>query len=58
MTREAGAAYIRFSIEEVSDSAGVSSAIILDYDGDGRIVGMEVLGARAHLPSTRLSEAA
>jgi uncharacterized protein YuzE len=52
------AAYIRFSEEKVSESAEVSAGIVLDYDGDGRIVGMEVLDARAHLPPTLLSDAA
>lgn len=32
--------------------------IMLDYDKDGRIVGLEVLGARAHLPKDLLSQAA
>ena len=46
---EANAAYIRFSPEQVEESEEVSAGIVLDYDAEGRIVGMEVLDARAHL---------
>jgi len=55
---EANAAYIRFSSEPIEESEEVSSGIVLDYDAQGRIVGMEVLGAREHLPSSVLIEAA
>ncbi len=55
---DANAAYIRFSMEKVSESEEVSSGIVLDYDSEGRIVGMEVLNARAHLPPALLDEAA
>ncbi|PSJ62246.1 DUF2283 domain-containing protein [Pseudaminobacter soli (ex Li et al. 2025)] len=55
---EANAAYIRFSSEPVEESEEVSAGIILDYDVQGRIVGMEVLGAREHLPPTVLTKAA
>jgi uncharacterized protein YuzE len=55
---EANAAYIRFSAEEVHESAEVSQGIVLDYDADGRIVGMEVMQARANLPPAILDKAA
>ncbi|MGO4437849.1 DUF2283 domain-containing protein [Rhizobium sp. RAF56] len=55
---DSNAAYIRFSSEQVSESAEVSEGIVLDYDSEGRIVGMEVLDARAHLPPALLSQAA
>ncbi|WP_127751715.1 DUF2283 domain-containing protein [Devosia sp. 1566] len=48
---EANAAYIRFSPEGVQESEESSAGIVLDYDAQGRIVGMEVLDARAHLPA-------
>jgi uncharacterized protein YuzE len=54
----ANAAYIRFSAEPVQESEEVAAGIILDYDGDGHIVGMEVLDARQHLPPVMLTEAA
>lgn len=44
------AAYIRFSANEVFETSELSSGIILDYDKDGKIVGMEVLDARRNLP--------
>ena len=55
---EADAAYIRFSPEPVQESEEVSDGIVLDYDADGRIVGMEVLDARAHLSPELLDKAA
>lgn len=55
---EANAAYIRFSSEKVLESEEVSEGIILDYDTEGRIVGMEVLEARRNRPRTLLEQAA
>jgi uncharacterized protein YuzE len=55
---DADAAYIRFSPEAVQDSEEVSDGIVLDYDAEGRIVGMEVLDARAHLSPDLLTKAA
>jgi uncharacterized protein YuzE len=55
---EANAAYIRFSSEKVLESEEVSEGIILDYDTEGHIVGMEVLDARQNLPRTMLERAA
>jgi uncharacterized protein YuzE len=54
----ANAAYIRFSTEAVLESEEVAEGIVLDYDTDGRIVGMEVLDARQHLPPAVLIKAA
>ena len=56
--KEADAAYIRFSAEKVEESEEVSAGIVLDYDADGRIVGMEVLEARTHLSPSLLNKAA
>jgi uncharacterized protein YuzE len=55
---ESDAAYIRFSPEPVVESEEVSAGIVLDYDADGRIVGMEVADAKAHLSPELLSKAA
>lgn len=55
---DANAAYIRFSTEAVLESEEVAEGIVLDYDTDGRIVGMEVLDARQHLPPAVLIKAA
>ena len=54
----ADAAYIRFSGETVLEIEEVSEGIVLDFDENGRIVGMEVLQARKHLPPAMLTEAA
>lgn len=54
----ANAAYIRFSSETILESEEVSEGIVLDYDAQGHIVGMEVLDARQHLSPKTLNEAA
>lgn len=54
----ADAACIRFSSEPVLESEEVSQGIVLDYDRDGHIVGMEVLNARTNLPPAVLDDAA
>jgi uncharacterized protein YuzE len=48
------AAYLRFSGEPVVESEEVAPGIVLDYDAEGRMVGMEVLRAREHLPADAL----
>ncbi|MEO9339568.1 DUF2283 domain-containing protein [Mesorhizobium sp. SB112] len=55
---EANAAYIRFSSEAILESEEVSAGIVLDYDNQGHIVGMEIMDARSHLPSNVLTKAA
>lgn len=55
---EANAAYIRFSAEKILESEEVSAGIVLDYDAEGHIVGMEVMNARDNLPATVLKDAA
>ena len=54
----ANAAYIRFSGENILESEEVSHGIVLDYDHHGRIVGLEVMDARANLPPSILDAAA
>ncbi len=48
------AAYLRFSTQAVTESEEVAPGIVLDFDADGRMVGMEVLSARQHLPQDAL----
>lgn len=48
------AAYLRFSAEPIVESKEVAPGVVLDYDASGRMVGMEVLDARAHLPPDAL----
>lgn len=52
------AAYLRFSDSKVLESAEVAPGVVFDYDADGRMVGIELLDARAMLPSDALTEAA
>ncbi|MCL6707066.1 DUF2283 domain-containing protein [Pseudomonas sp. R2.Fl] len=54
----ADAAYIRISNEPVLETEEVSAGIMLDYDKEGRIVGLEVLNARTNLPAAALEDAA
>lgn len=56
--KAANAAYLRFSDAKVVESEKVAEGVVLDYDADGRIVGMEVLDADRHLPAKMLAEAA
>ena len=55
---EDNAAYIRLSQEKIIESAEVSPDIVFDYDAEGRIVGIELLDARAQLAPALLIEAA
>lgn len=55
---EDNAACIRFSKEPVLESEEVSAGVILDYDKDGHIVGMELLDADKQLSPALLTAAA
>jgi uncharacterized protein YuzE len=55
---EDNAAYIRLSRDKVLDSAEVAPDVVFDYDAEGRIVGIELLDARAQLSADLLTEAA
>jgi uncharacterized protein YuzE len=52
------AAYIRLSHQKIIDSAEVAPGVVFDYDAEGRIVGIELLDARAQLAPELLIEAA
>ncbi len=55
---EDNAAYIRLSQGKVLESDEVSPDVVFDYDAQGRIVGIELLDARAQLSPRLLGEAA
>jgi len=55
---EDNAAYIRLSQDRVLESAEVAPGVVFDYDSEGRIVGIELLDARAQLSPELLGEAA
>ena len=46
---EADALYVRFSDTHVVESEEVSDGVVLDFDGEGRIVAIEVLDASKKL---------
>jgi uncharacterized protein YuzE len=46
---EADALYVRFAEGSVADSKEVAPGIVFDYDGEGRIVAVEILDASVHL---------
>ena len=52
------AAYIRLSGGDILKSSEVAPNVVFDYDVDGRIVGIELLNARAQLSAELLSDAA
>jgi uncharacterized protein YuzE len=52
------AAYIRLSGGDILESSEVAPNVVFDYDVDGRIVGIELLYARAQLSAELLSDAA
>ena len=56
---EADALYVRFSEAHVVESEEVSDGVVLDFDGEGRIVAIEVPDASKHLAAgTQLPTAA
>jgi len=55
---EDNAAYLRLSRDRVLESAEVAPGVVFDYDSEGRIVGIELLDARAQLSPELLGEAA
>ena len=46
---EADAAYIYLAEAEIAESEEVADGFVLDFDGEGRIVGIEVLNASRRL---------
>jgi uncharacterized protein YuzE len=55
---EDNAAYIRLSQQTILDSAEVAPDVVFDYDAEGRIVGIELLDAKAQLSPELLVDAA
>ena len=47
---EADALYVRFSDHKILESEEVRPGLILDFDEEGRIVGMEMLDVRKQMP--------
>jgi uncharacterized protein YuzE len=55
---EDNAAYIRLSQQKIIESAEVAPDVVFDYDAEGRIVGIELLDAKAQLAPELLADAA
>jgi uncharacterized protein YuzE len=55
---DANAAYIRFGSAKIVESEEVAPGVVLDFDENGRIVGMELLNAREQLPPELMTKAA
>jgi uncharacterized protein YuzE len=53
--READALYVHFSDAKIDGSEEVRPGVILDYDKEGRIVGIEVLDAGRQMAPDALS---
>ena len=51
---EADAVYIRLDETPIAESPEVAPGVVLDYDGEGRVVGIELLGVAARLPTAQL----
>jgi uncharacterized protein YuzE len=51
---EVDAAYITLTDSMVADSEEVKPGIVLDYDANDRIVGIEILNVRKRLPDADL----
>ena len=43
---ESDALYFRLSEDEVAESEETSPGIIIDYDKEGKVIGIEILGIR------------
>jgi len=50
------ALYLRLTDTAVRDSEEVSPGIVLDYDDSNRVVGIEVLSVKKHLPDADVSK--
>ncbi len=51
---QADAAYIKLSEAEVSDSEEIRPGVIVDYDAQDRVVGIEILHLRKERPDINL----
>jgi uncharacterized protein YuzE len=54
--QSADAVYIRLDDATIINSAEVGPGVVLDYDADNRIVGIEVLNAQQRLPAAQLNK--
>jgi len=55
INRENDALYFRLNESAIAKSEEVQPGVILDFDEDGRVVGVEFLGIRARIPEKELT---
>ncbi len=53
--KEDNALYLRLDESAIVDSEEVRPGVILDFDKDGRVVGVEFLGITARIPEEELT---
>ena len=52
----ADALYIRLDDAPIEESEEVSPGVVLDFDGDNRVVGIEILQVHERLPTAQLKQ--
>ncbi|MCG2827242.1 MAG: DUF2283 domain-containing protein [Thermoplasmatales archaeon] len=52
---ESDALYFRLCEEPIEDSEEISPGIIIDYNKEGKVVGIELLGIKGRFPLEELS---
>jgi len=52
---ESDALYFRLCEDDVEDSEEIAPGIIIDYNKDDNVVGIEILGIKSRLPVEELS---
>ncbi|MDI6916541.1 MAG: DUF2283 domain-containing protein [Thermoplasmatales archaeon] len=52
---ESDALYFRLCEEHIEDSEEIAPGIVIDYDKEGKVVGIEVLGIKNRFPAEDLS---
>lgn len=53
---EVDALYLRLNDSPIQDSAEVSPGIVLDYDDQNRVVAIEMLAVKKHLPDADVNK--
>ena len=56
--RDANAIYVKFSDAMVAGTEELRPGLIVDFDKEGRIIGIEMLNARMQLPADALASLA
>jgi len=52
---ESDTLYFRLSEDPIAESEEVSPGIIVDYDGSGKVIGLEILEIKRRVPMADLS---